>query len=83
MSKLAKSGDTNLLTFFWPIFGASNSNCYYRPVQEFPAWTSLGLDYTRRRINLYRMFYADFSVNSQPIFMKFCMDHLRVTWRLP
>ena len=26
--------------------------------------------YTRRHINLYRMFFADFSVNSQPIFMK-------------
>ena len=26
--------------------------------------------YTRRQINLYRMFFADFSVNSQPILMK-------------
>ena len=25
--------------------------------------------YTRRQINLYRMFFADFTVNSQPIFM--------------
>ena len=39
--------------------------------------------YTRRQINLYRMFFANFSVNSQPIFMKFCMDYLRVTRRLP
>ena len=39
--------------------------------------------YTRRQINLYRMFFADFSVNSQPIFMKFCMDYLRVTRRVP
>ena len=30
--------------------------------------------YTRRQINLYRMFFADFSVNSQLIFMKFCKD---------
>ena len=36
-------------------------------------------DYTRRQINLYRMFVADFSVNFQPIFMKFCKDHFRVT----
>ena len=32
--------------------------------------------YTRRQINLYRMFLADFSVNSQPILMKFCKDYL-------
>ena len=38
---------------------------------------------TRRQINLYRMFFADFSVNSPPIFMKFCMDYLQVTRRLP
>ena len=25
--------------------------------------------YTRRQMNLYRMFFADFSVSSQPIFM--------------
>ena len=25
----------------------------------------------RRQINLYRMFFADYSVNSQPILMKF------------
>ena len=29
------------------------------------------------------MFFADFSVNSQPIFIKFCMDYLQVTRRLP
>ena len=39
--------------------------------------------YTRRQINLYRMFFADFLVNSQTIFMKFCMVYLRVTRRLP
>ena len=39
--------------------------------------------YTRRQINLYRMFFADFSVNSQLIVMKFCMDYLRVTRRIP
>ena len=31
--------------------------------------------YTRRQINLYHMFFADSSVNSQPIFMKFCKDY--------
>ena len=30
--------------------------------------------HTRRQINLYRMFFVDFSVNSQPILMKFCKD---------
>ena len=40
-------------------------------------------DYTRRQINLYRMFFADFSVNSQPILMKFCKDYFLVTRRLP
>ena len=39
--------------------------------------------YTRRQINLYRMFFADFSVNSQPIFIKFCMDYVQITRRLP
>ena len=38
--------------------------------------------YTRRQINLYRMFFSNFSVYSQQIFMTFCMDYLRVTWRL-
>ena len=33
--------------------------------------------YTRRQINLYRMFFADFSVNSQPISIKFCKDDYR------
>ena len=32
-------------------------------------------NYTRRQINLYRLFCANFSVNSQPIFMKFCKDY--------
>ena len=39
--------------------------------------------YTRRQINLYRMFFADFSVNSQPILMKFCKDYFRVWRHLP
>ena len=39
--------------------------------------------YTRRQINLYRMFFADFSINSQLILMKFCRDYFRVTRRLP
>ena len=35
-----------------------------------PSWTR----------NLYRMlFFANFSVNSQPILMKFCKDYFRVT----
>ena len=33
-------------------------------------------DYTRRQINLYRMFFADFSVNSQP--KQFCKEYFRV-----
>ena len=40
------------------------------------------LDYTRHQINLCRMFFAHFSVNSQPIFMNFCKDYFRVTQRL-
>ena len=40
-------------------------------------------DYTRRQTNLYCMLFADISVNSQPIFMKFCKDYFRVTRRLP
>ena len=32
--------------------------------------------YTRRQINLYRMFFADFSVNSQPILMKFILYYV-------
>ena len=41
------------------------------------------IHYTRRQINLYRMFFADFSVNSQPILMKFCKEYFLVTRRLP
>ena len=37
----------------------------------------VSLNYTRRQINLYRMFFADFSLNSQPILMKFCKDYFR------
>ena len=40
---------------------------------------TIDINYTRRQINLYRMFFADFSVNSQPILMKFCKDYFRVT----
>ena len=32
--------------------------------------------HTRRQISLYRMFFADFSVNSQPIFMEFYKDFI-------
>ena len=45
--------------------------------------SSSTLAYTRRQINLYRMFFADFSVNSQLILMKFCKDYFRVMRRLP
>ena len=41
------------------------------------------LQHTRRQINLYCMSIADFTDNSQPIFMKFCKDYFRVIWRLP
>ena len=41
-------------------------------------WSSdLIPDYTRRQINLYRMFFADFSGNSQPILMTFRKDNFR------
>ena len=33
---------------------------------------------SRRHINLYRMVFPDFSVNSQLIFMKFCRDYFRI-----
>ena len=39
--------------------------------------------YTRRQINLYRMFFADFSVNSQAILMQFCKEYFRVTRQIP
>ena len=39
--------------------------------------------YTSRQINLYRIFFTDFSVNSQLILMKFCKDYFRVRRRLP
>ena len=42
-----------------------------------------GSIYTRRQISLYRMFFVDISVNSQPIFMKFSKDYFRGTRRLP
>ena len=31
--------------------------------------------YTRRQINQDRMIFGDFSVNSEPIFFKFCEGH--------
>ena len=31
--------------------------------------------YTRRQINQDRMIFGDFSVNSEPIFLKFCKGH--------
>ena len=39
-------------------------------------------NYTRRQLNLHRMFFAVFSVNFQPILMKFCNDYFRVTRQL-
>ena len=39
-------------------------------------WGNVDDDYTRRQINLYHMFFADFTVNSQPILTKFCKDYL-------
>ena len=32
-------------------------------------------DYTRRQINQDRMIFGDFSVNSEPILLKFCKGH--------
>ena len=32
-------------------------------------------NYTRRQINKDRMIFGDFSVNSEPIFLKFCKGH--------
>ena len=40
-------------------------------------------NYHECRINLYRMFFADCSVNFQQILMKFCKDYFRVMRRLP
>ena len=31
--------------------------------------------YTRRQINQDRMIFGDFSINSEPIFLKFCKSH--------
>ena len=35
--------------------------------------------YTHHQINLYCMFFSDFSVNSQPILIKFGKDYFRIT----
>ena len=40
---------------------------------------SIHIVYTRRQINLYRLFFADFSVNCQPLLSKFCNDFFRAT----
>ena len=56
---------------------------YYGLFRVIMSLLVLVFTYTRRQINLYRMLFADFSVDSQPIFMKFCMDYLRITRRLP
>ena len=32
-------------------------------------------DYTRSQINQDRMIFGDFSLNSEPIFLKFCKGH--------
>ena len=36
---------------------------------------SITFYYTRRQINQDRMIFGDFSVNSKPIFFKFCKGH--------
>ena len=41
------------------------------------------LPITRRQNNLYRMYFAHFSVNFERILMKFCKDHFQVMRRLP
>ena len=38
--------------------------------------------YTRHQINFYRMFFTDFSINSQAILLKFCSDYFHITRRL-
>ena len=58
-------------TFLWRTFPVANLSDVY-PLSCL--WDYV-YDYTRRQINLYRMFFADFSVNSQPILMKFCKDY--------
>ena len=39
--------------------------------------------YTHRQINVYRLFFADLAVTSQPILIKFYKDYFRVTRRQP
>ena len=45
-------------------------------VPSVDPWSWINTPYTHRQINLYRMFLADFSVNYQPILMKFCKDYM-------
>ena len=40
------------------------------------------IDFNVGTFNLYRMFFADITVNPQPILMKFCKGFLQVTRRL-
>ena len=44
--------------------------------QAFMTGSSVSDPYTRRQINQDRMIFGDFSVNSEPIFLKFCKGHL-------
>ena len=83
--------------FEWPMFylkylcivlcilGRTKIKYYYYYYKEnIPAShvrVNIIYNYTRRHIYLYRMFFADFSVHSQLIFMKFCKDCFRVTRR--
>ena len=61
-----------------PVTAINNVNCITLSI-SVQFGSKCRAYYTRRQINLYRMFFADFSVNSQPIFMKFCKDYFRVT----
>ena len=55
---------------------------FYRAINPAPLNKS-ELMYTRRQINLYRIFFADFLVNFQAILMKFSKDYFQVRRRLP
>ena len=47
------------------------ANFHFR---QFPT-VGQTLDYTRCQINQDRMIFGDFSVNSEPIILKFCKGH--------
>ena len=62
--------------------------CFQAEQTNLPSYTGfifihiLTSIYTRRQINLYPMFFANFLVNSQPILMQFCKEYFRVMRRL-